>query len=277
MRGAPAPAARRATPVVPLPVAPSELTLPPAPAKTEPAAAPVAEGKAKKPKTVTALTTVPKEAGKAKAEAVDQRILKTARGVSTDDRASEDYRRAVDELSRGRNSDAAQSLRSALRHDPALLPARQMLAKVLIEQNALDEARSVLREGLKNDPRQLQWSMSLARLEIDRNDPLAAWGALQPSLLYATNDGEFLAFAGAVQQRLGKPGEAADYFRNALRLSQTNGRWWIGLGMALETEGHRPEAREAFRRALATGSLPQDLASYAERKARQPASPAAAD
>ena len=52
---------------------------------------------------------------------------------------------------------------------------------------------------------------------------------------------------------------------NALRLKPGDGRAWVGLALSLEAEGHAPEAKEAFKRALATDSLSGELQALAER------------
>ena len=43
---------------------------------------------------------------------------------------------------------------------------------------------------------------------------------------------------------------------------------WIGLGISLEALERRPEAAEAFRRALAAGPANDDLKGYAEQRIR---------
>lgn len=187
---------------------------------------------------------------------------------SSGERSETDYRRALDELSRGRTGEATAILRAVLQTDPGHGSARQLLVSLLFEQNNLDEARTILRDGLHESPKQLQWAMGLARIEIARGDNKAAWEALEPGLSSAANYGEYQAFAGAVLQRLGKPAEAADRFRLALQLTPGNGRWWIGLGLALDADGHPAEAREAFRRAVAAGQLTPEQLSFAEQKSR---------
>lgn len=190
-----------------------------------------------------------------------------AAGGNTE-RSEIDYRRALDELSRGRTGEATAILRAVLQVDPGHGGARQLLVSLLFEQNNLDEARTVLRDGLRESPKQLQWAMGLARIEVARGDNKAAWEVLEPGLSSAANYGEYQAFAGTVLQRLGKPAEAADRFRVALQLAPGNGRWWIGLGLALDADGHPAEAREAFRRAVAAGQLTPEQASFAEQKSR---------
>ena len=60
--------------------------------------------------------------------------------------------------------------------------------------------------------------------------------------------------------------EAINAYRAALGESQEDGRAWLGLAVSYETLGRKPEATEAFRRALGTGSLDVEDKAYAEQR-----------
>jgi MSHA biogenesis protein MshN len=47
-----------------------------------------------------------------------------------------------------------------------------------------------------------------------------------------------------------------------------NGVSWVGLGISLEALQRRTEAADAFRRAVATGTLTAEVKNYAEQRAR---------
>ena len=185
-------------------------------------------------------------------------------------RAEQRYRDAVNAYSQGRTTESLAQARQALTDDPAHLGARQLLLRQLVEQRANDQARTVAREGLQVHPAQIGWASVLTRLEMERGDLGAARRVIDDTLPRAASSADFHSLAGAVAQRQGKPGDAAEFYRGALRLKPAEGRNWIGLAMALEADGHAPEAREAFRRALQTGdALSPELQALAERKLRQ--------
>ena len=196
------------------------------------------------------------------------KIDKTPVQTEAQEMAEALYRQAANSFSLGRSNESIEKLRHALALDSAHSSARQLLTKLLLEQQAYDEARGLLREGVRQQPSQLQWASILARLELERGDANAARKALDASAGFAANSADFQSLAGAVAQRQGKPDDAADFYRNALRIKPSDGRSWVGLGMSLEAEGHAPEAREAFRRALSTENLSAELKALAERKSR---------
>lgn len=196
------------------------------------------------------------------------RIDKTQRQATPAERAEQRYRMALDLAARGLQPEAEHEVRLALQSDGTHAPARQLLVKFLLDQRAVNAAMDVLREGLNGNPRQTQWAMLLARLELDAGDPARAWATLERSLPAANRDGEYLAFAGALLRQLKQPAQAAAYYRQALGLAPREGRWWIGLALALEEAGHGAESREALRQAGLTGTLTPDLQAFVERKLR---------
>jgi MSHA biogenesis protein MshN len=184
------------------------------------------------------------------------------------DRADADWRRGEAALASGRSEEAREALRSALRHDPGHLQVRQALLRNLLEARRLDEAIKVLQEGLELQPAQAGWAMSLARLQLEQSDVAAADATLARSQTYAESNADYAGFQGHLKTRLGSHRQAAAHYQRATRLAPNDGRWWLGLGLALEGDGRLPESREALRRALASGNLPAELASVAEQHLR---------
>jgi MSHA biogenesis protein MshN len=184
------------------------------------------------------------------------------------ERAEQEYRRGIAALNLGRLGDAQGALRSALKEDAGYQEARQLLLKLLVEQRSLEEARQLLAEGLAVVPSQVSWIMTLARLQIEAGDAKAAWATLEAGLPYARNSSEYQGFAGGVLHRLQREPEAADAYRAALRLAPNDGRWWLGLGLALEAGGAAGEARQAFQNARASGSLSPEMTVFVDQRLR---------
>jgi Flp pilus assembly protein TadD len=79
---------------------------------------------------------------------------------------------------------------------------------------------------------------------------------------------DFQALRGAVLQRLSRHEEALVAFQNAVRGGSQPATTWVGLGISLEAVGRRPEAGQAYRRALSAGAIAPEAREYAERRAR---------
>jgi MSHA biogenesis protein MshN len=184
------------------------------------------------------------------------------------DRADADWRRAESAFAGGRSDEGREALRAALRHDPAHVQARQVLLRHLLEARRIDEAVAVLQEGLELQPAQAGWAMSLARLQFEQGDLAAADRTLVRSQSFAENNADYAGFQGHIKSRLGAHRQAAAHYQRATRLVPNDGRWWLGYGLALESDGRLPEGREALRRALAAGNLTGELAAVAEQHLR---------
>ena len=184
------------------------------------------------------------------------------------ERAEADYRKAIVALNQGRLDEAVDGLRKALRDDAMHVGARQLLVRLLLEAKRNDDAAQVLQDGLQGQPAQLGWAMTLARLQVDRGDLAGAWQTLDFSLPAAGHSADYQGFAAHVLQRLGRPREAVVHYLNAARLAPGDGRWWLGLGLALDAEGQTGEAREAYLRAKQSGNLSSALSALVEQKLR---------
>jgi MSHA biogenesis protein MshN len=196
------------------------------------------------------------------------RIEKSPSVATARDRADVDWRRAEAAFSAGRADEGREALRAALRQDPSHVHARQAMLRHLLEVRRIDEAIVVLQEGLDLQPGQTSWAMSLARLHLEQGALAAADGVLARSQGFAENLADYAGFQGHLKTRLAQHRQAAAHYQRATRLAPNDGRWWLGLGLALESDGRLPESREALRRALASGNLPADLASVAEQHLR---------
>lgn len=141
-------------------------------------------------------------------------------------------------------------------------------ARELLGQGKRGEAETYFKQGLARLPAQTEAAMTLARLQVDRGDLGGAWETLQRSLPHAQQHAGYRAFCGTVLQRLNRSREAVEHYQAALRLNPGEGRWWVGLGIALEGAGQAGEAREAYQRGRASGNLPPEMAVFAEQKSR---------
>lgn len=180
------------------------------------------------------------------------------------DRADAEYGKAENAMAAGRSAEAMESLRSALKHEPGYVQVRQSMLRQLLVQRKFDEAMMVLQEGLEVQPNQTGWAMSLARLQLEKGDVAAADRTLMQSAGYAEANADYAGFQGHLKTRLGVHRQAVMYYQRATRLSPAEGRWWLGLGLALEADGSGAEAKQAFQRSLATSSLSGELARLAE-------------
>jgi MSHA biogenesis protein MshN len=119
------------------------------------------------------------------------------------------------------------------------------------------------------DPSRVAAAKRLARLHVESGQWEAAWRVLERSAPHAAKDAEYQGFSGTVLRQLKRSQDAADHYRRAIALQPDEGRWWIGLGLALEDLGRGKEAKQAFTAAREREqTLPPALQKLAEKRGR---------
>lgn len=185
--------------------------------------------------------------------------------------AEEEFRKAMGLSRQGAVAEAMAGFQAALRLDGRHLAARQGLLSLLVAQRRWAEAQAVAAEGLAQDPAQTGWAMALARLQVEQGQLAEAESVLAAHAARGTGNADYLAFHALLLQKLQRPAAAADRYRAALVLRPDEGRWWYGLGQALDAGQEAEAALEAFAKARQTGNLPPALAALADQRLRQAA------
>ncbi|HXM83038.1 MAG TPA: tetratricopeptide repeat protein, partial [Burkholderiales bacterium] len=194
-------------------------------------------------------------------------VDKRDRTLSSAETAEAQFRRAAVLLNQGRLSEAEDQLAGALRADPSHAAARQAYVALLLEQHRVEAARRLLQETLAINPAQPAFAVALARIYTEHREYRMALEVLDKAGPAARN-ADFQAMRGAVLQRLGKQVEAVEAYQNAIRITPQPGTTWVGLAISFEALGRRPEAAQAYRRAVDAGSLAAEAKEYAESRAR---------
>lgn len=213
-----------------------------------------------------ALAPAPVPVGAADAQ-IDKRP-KGGAGSQGRDLAEGEYRKGMQAAKGGDNAAALSLFRHALEFDPAHARARQALLSVLVGERLWADARQVAQAGLALDPAQPGWAMILSRLQLEQGDVAAAATTLERHAAHAQGDADYQGLFAYLLQKQQRSAEAAEHFRTAVTLRPDEGRWWFGLGLALEGAGRSGEAKAAYAKAREAGNLPADMNSMVEQKLR---------
>lgn len=196
-------------------------------------------------------------------------INKQITELSPQQRAENEYRKAISALQQGKSSEAIGSLELALQLDPRHVGARHALVGALLDSQRSDDALRIAGEGLSADPAQPGLAMIVARLQLDKGDARKAIETLERTLVYASDRADYQAFMAALLQRNEQHKQAAEHYLQALQKSPQNGVWWMGLGISLQAERRSSEAQEAFKRAKATHTLSPELTAFVDSRLSQ--------
>ena len=203
------------------------------------------------------VAAAPRKPGVLKIETVD---------LSEPELAALAERKATTAMAKGQMREAQDNYYQVLVHDPHNQGAREQLAGLLYGEGRLTEASQVLEEGLRLDPEQADLRLLLARVAIgggDRQKALDWLTGYQPDL--AANLDYYATWAGLAQE-LGQPAQASELYVKLLRQQPDQGRWWLGLGVAEDGQGHRQRALDAYGNAQLHGNLGEASTRWLEQR-----------
>lgn len=196
----------------------------------------------------------------------DQSLYKQ---ISPRQHAESEFHKANQAAQQGRTDEAIAGYEGVLRLDPLYHEARRALVGVFLNAKRNADAERVLQDGLKRDSHESSFAMLLARLQVERDAIPLALETLQKNLSHAERRPEYQAFVAALLQRQDRHREAIAHFQIALQLAPGNGVWLMGLGISLQAAQRNEDAREAYRRALASNSLSPQLQEFVQKKLRE--------
>ena len=189
--------------------------------------------------------------------------------VSPAQRTDAEFRKAVALMQQGHIADAIAGYETVLRLDAGHDAARQALVALLLEGKRGAEAGRVLQDGLKNRPGHTGFAMLLARLQVEDGALDQAMATLEKSLPYADSQAGYHAFFAALLQRLRRHKEAITHYQIVLQLVPDNGIWLMGYGISLQEVQRNDDARDAFGRALGSKTLSPELQTFVQQKLKE--------
>lgn len=192
-------------------------------------------------------------------------IDKTEHPLSPAEQNENRFRQAFADVQQGRMAEAEAALRVVLAQDPVHVKARELLVGVLLQEGRKRDAIDVLSAGIAATPRAWRFSAWLAQTLADDGQLPRALAVLDHARATGAKDLDLLTLAGAIYERAGRAADAANAYREALTLAPNDGRLWVGLGIALETQRHPQDATAAYERALAL-DIPPALGRFAEQR-----------
>lgn len=189
-----------------------------------------------------------------------------AAGGTLNDQAEAEYRRGIAALRRGASNEAGEAFRAALKIFPAHAQARQALLGQLVELRQWQSVEVVALDGLGMQPGRSEWALLAARVQYERGDFAQALDTLNQYAAGAKSNADYQVFYALLLQRAQRNTEAVLAYQAALAIRPAEGRWWYGLGRALDADHREAEARQAYERARDSGNLSPDLQLQVERR-----------
>jgi len=193
-------------------------------------------------------------------------VTKTLETLTSEQQALQSFNDGMSFWQQGKLRDAEAALRRSLAGDQRQTSARAALTRMLMEQNRWADAQVVAEEGLQRVPNDKETRQLLARLLLERKDALRAVELLETGAKQGGVTADYYGLMAESYRQIGRAADAASAYRSAINQNPQEGRWWIGLAVALETDGKPKDALQAYERALQTDVLPETLNRFANQR-----------
>ena len=207
-----------------------------------------------------ALPAEPKPPGK---------LAVTTTRMSSTELASKAAKAADEAYQQRRYQQALDSYREALGFEPTRLDWRLRLAELTLASGDLEQTRLVLADGVSFHPRDVGLRLALANLLREQQKPAEALAALEGVVPAAGEAVAWYQLRGGLAQQLGQWPLARDSYEQLVVLAPTEGRHWLGLGLAADASGDPATARQAFARALSLPGLSATSRDYLTTRLKQ--------
>lgn len=196
-------------------------------------------------------------------------VSKTQVPPTPEELALTDYQDALNLVDHGYPDQAIPLLAKVVQNDPQLVAARKMLVTLLIQNNEINSATDYVKSGLKIRPDAIELLELDAKLLLLKHHPEEALHILQKASPPITQEPEYYALLASVQQQLGRATIAEQIYTQLLTLDESNANWWLGIGLAMETQKKNNNALQAYQQAARLGGLsPRLQANVQERIVR---------
>jgi tetratricopeptide (TPR) repeat protein len=176
--------------------------------------------------------------------------------------ADQQYQHALSLATSDRIQDAITLLQGLVIEFPHHDKAREYLAGLLLQENNSIVAERIVLEGLKLNPDYPPYVKLEAHMLMERDELNQAVTLLEKKPPTIAEYPDYHALLAALYQRTNKSVQAANLYKQLLSLEPQNAKWWVGLGVALESNNDPSQALEAFVTANNIGGLSPTLKTF---------------
>lgn len=166
----------------------------------------------------------------------------------------------------GMFEEAQKSFNLALTTSPKNEQARKQLAALYFGQNRNQQALRVLSEGIMLSPENLAWRELMAKILVQENrfeEVLSLMPDHLDAKALAEKRADYLILKGTAAQTINSPTQAVSAFSAMTSLQPENAKWWLALGVNYDVLNNTSLALSSYSRALAIGGLSSASAQYA--------------
>ena len=179
------------------------------------------------------------------------------------------YNQAISFVQSNQPNLAIQKLQQLLQKFPNYIPARELLATLLIQNSQSQKAKKILIIGLRQNISYYPFAKLLAHILLNQGRISSALHVLNQSAPNIKEDPNYYGLMASLNIKKRRFITAAQIYRQLINLQPDTAIWWVGLGACLESLGQNNTAVEAYHHALISSGLKPSVRMYIEQKINQ--------
>lgn len=142
--------------------------------------------------------------------------------------------------------------------------ARKQLAALWYGRKSYQPALNLLQQGIVLTPNHQEFRLMKARIYLTLGLTEKAYDVL--SVLNKSNDIEYQSLLANAAQQIGNHTAAANAYLSLVQLSPQNGRFWLGLAIAYDSNSEFSQAIQAYESAIVQGGLSTSANEFAKQR-----------
>jgi|SRR5690554_113646 len=159
---------------------------------------------------------------------------------------------------------AAEGLLTRVTENQPAPNSREIFARDMLVQGMAGRALEWLPQSLANEHTGLRLLRARALLEQGKLETAVA--TLQSRVPPVADGIEYRVTLATLLQQAGQPEESAGHWSELIAHDDSQGAWWLGLAIALETGGRTRSAVQAYAQAATLPGLSPSLTDYARQR-----------
>lgn len=166
------------------------------------------------------------------------------------------------------NDRAITLLGQILKQEPGNVAVRKQLAALLFGAGLIPQAQTLLTDGIDISPENLELRVMLARLFMQQSANDRGYQVLAPLSVDVFMHSDYISLRASLAEKSGQFEAARRDYQQLVTAFPDNATWWLGLAVVLERLEQYSASRQAYRRALSSQQLGDDINHFIETRLR---------
>ncbi|GHE99118.1 tetratricopeptide repeat protein [Thalassotalea profundi] len=209
-------------------------------------------------------TIIVEQAEKELAQSIEPTLTISRRQLTPDQLAIKKIAQAEQAIADQDIKRAEQLLEEVLLVVPSHKFARKQLAALWFGKQSYQAALNLLSQGLALDNQDVEFRLMKARIYLSQGQTKSAYDELV--VLDDLRLVEYQSVLASTAQQLSLFSAAEKAYNILTQLAPNIGRWWLGLGIAQDSQGYFKQAKMSYQNALKLQDLSNETAQFAKNR-----------